>query len=128
ALDPSVVHVHRQLQNIDCSRIARNLADDQCLAEIFECSVDCINEQLHRAWLIWAGQHQTGAGFCGEIIRGPAQPLVVESGGACRYLQIAITEPRPGSLVAARIFPASACAKSAIWLAGQRRRWSAIAP
>ena len=43
-LNLPIVYVRRQLQNIGCSWIARNLPDDQCLAEIFECSVHSINE------------------------------------------------------------------------------------
>ena len=51
-LDSPVIYVCRQLQNIDRSRIARNLVDDQGLAEIFERSVYCINQQLHSDRLI----------------------------------------------------------------------------
>ena len=38
------------------------------------------------------------------------------------------TAPRPASFVPPRIFCASACVNAAIWLTGQRSRWSAIAP
>src|SRR5207247_11120694 len=58
------------------------------LAAMFECSGHSISRQLQRGWLIWACQYQGRAWFCGEIIRGVAHPLVVESGGICRYLQI----------------------------------------
>ena len=37
-------------------------------------------------------------------------------------------DPRLESFVPARILVASACTTAAIWLAGQRSRWSAIAP
>ena len=46
-------------------------------------------------------------------------------GGAWKF---AITDPRLESFVPARILAASACVIAAIWLAGQRSRWSAIAP
>src|SRR4029450_2965287 len=92
-LDPSVVYVRRELRNVDRSGIARNLADDQCLAEILERSVDCISEQMHLARLIRAYQHQTRAGFCHQIIRGLAEPLLIERRNACRQLLICNHRP-----------------------------------
>jgi hypothetical protein len=45
--DPPVVNVSCELRNIDCSRIARHLANNQCLAKILERRIHCIRKQLH---------------------------------------------------------------------------------
>src|SRR4029450_989872 len=81
----------------------------QCLAKVFERSVDRIGEQMHLAGLIRAPQHQTRAWFCHEIIRGLAEPLLVERGSACRLLLIRYHSPetrvvrRPQNLSAKRV-------------------------
>src|SRR4029453_15235169 len=87
-LDPSVIYVCRELGNVDRPGIARNLADNQCLAKIVEGSLDCISEHMHFARLIRAYEHQTRAGFCHEIIRGLAEPLLIERSSARRQLLI----------------------------------------
>ena len=87
-LDSPVIYVRRQLRNVDRSRIALNPADDQGLAEIFERSVYCVNEQLHCNRLTWTRQHQARAWLCHQIIRGLTEPLLIELRSAGRHLQI----------------------------------------
>src|SRR5713101_8662130 len=86
--DSPIIHVCRQLRNVDRSRIALNPADDQGLAEILERSVYCINEQLHRDRLIWTRHHQTRAWLRHQIIRGFTEPLVIELRSVGWNLQI----------------------------------------
>jgi hypothetical protein len=51
-LDVPVVYVRGELRDVYGARILRNLPDYQCLAEIFQRSVDRVNKQLYRKRLI----------------------------------------------------------------------------
>ena len=82
----------------------RNLPDYQRLAEIFQRSVDCANEQLHCNWLIWAGQHQACARFCEKIIRRLAKPLLIEGCAASRSLEISDNSIEAGIVCARENF------------------------
>ena len=59
------------------------------MAEVFQRSIDRINEQLHCDWLRWAHEHQASAWFCEQIIRCLANPLLIEGPSAIQTLQIA---------------------------------------
>ena len=67
----------------------RKLPDNQCLTNIFQRSVDRVNEQLHCARLIRPREHQARAWFYEKIIRRLAQPFVIEPRLAGGSLQTA---------------------------------------
>ena len=82
-------------------RILRNLPDQQRLADIFQRSVDSVNEQLYCDRLIGTGQHQTCAWFCEKIIRRLAKPLLIEARSARGSLYISDDCTEPGIVCAA---------------------------
>src|SRR5215467_8731216 len=55
-LDAPVVYIRGQLRHLYGARVIGELSNYQCLAEIFQRSVDPVNEHLHRDWLAWTGQ------------------------------------------------------------------------
>ena len=42
--DSPVVNVSCELRNFDCSRVTRDLPNNQCLSDIFECCIDGVRK------------------------------------------------------------------------------------
>ena len=102
--------------------LLRELAHEQRRADILQRGIDPVSHQLHHDRLMRAGHDQARARFRHQIVGRFGQPAIVELVAFAGAFKVARTEPRPASLVAAAIFPASACVNAGIWLAGQRSR------